>query len=212
MNPETSQKPIKRQPIDWVVWSTWVILFVGLGISGLLIHRRSLGQIEVWVPVKDLSAYHLIVDTDVMKTTEAIASLPADVLSVNTSPVGVYTIQTVNSNHVLSLGNLAIPSDIQLTVDTIPVSIPATATMIFNGQIRSETVIDVWLVHSDNVAGNAKSELILQRAFVLDVQQVQNIEGDESYPYTVVLAVPTPDVGDLIAASSSGSLSFTIVH
>jgi len=197
--------------VDSAAWLVWIILFIAIGGIVFLMRQRSLSQVKVWIAVKDLPAYHPIVDSDIVKTTGIISSLPADVLSANTSPVGDYTIQTVNSGHVLSRGDLAIPSNHQLTVDTVPVSVPATATMIFNGQIRSESVIGVWLVHSFNVSRNAKSKLILQRAFVLDVQQVQNVARNESYPYIVVLAVPIADEDELIAASTSGSLNFTII-
>lgn len=211
MNSETSQNLAKRRPIDWMTWSTRTILFVVIGICGFLIHQNSLSQIEVWVPVIDLPAYHLIVDSDVLKTSETSSSVSADVLSTDTSPVGSYTIQTVKQGHVLSQSNLYIPIDSQLTVNTIPISIPATAPMTFNGQLRSGAVVDVWIVRNLYATGSARSELILQGVLVLDVQQVENVAGNKNYPYIAVLAVPKADADELIAASTSNSLVFTIV-
>ncbi len=211
MNQITSKSSVRKRPIDWLTWAFWTILFIGLGICGFLIYQHNTTQIEVWVPIIDLPVYHKIVDSDVIISTKIISSLPSDVLRVNTSPVGNYTIQSVFNNHALSQSDLALANVNQLTKDTIPVILPATSIMTLNGQLRSGTIIDVWIVRHLNSKGSFKSEIMVHSALVLDVQQIENEAETKSRSYFIVLAVPPTYAGKLITASEFNQLVFTIV-
>ena len=183
MNPQTSQQVVKGRPVDWIAWSLWIIIFIAIGVCGFLIYRKSLAQTEVWIPVKDLPAYHLVVDFDVAKTTRPISDLPVEAISANISPVGAFTIRSVSNDHVLSWGDIVLPANLQLTTNTVALSIPATGAMTFGGQLTSGDIITIWKTYKNSTT--AASDLLLDRVLVLDVLLVSPVPTDntETFPY-----------------------------
>jgi Flp pilus assembly protein CpaB len=180
-------------------------------MSTYAIRQRGLGQAVVWVATKDLPAYHLITDTEVMTTTVTISDLPEDAISAGTSPFDHYTREPVWVNQVVQQSDLVTPNDPALTLDTVPVSIPATAAMTFNGKLSSGTVVTVWAVFPTDDPGVNKTELLLRRVLVLDVQQAQSGGETGNHPYVVILAVPIRHQGEVLAAAASGMLTLTLV-
>lgn len=208
-----SEKPVqarKHRPIDWTAWSIWIILFAGIGIIGFFIYRRSSSQIEVWVPIKDLPAYHLIVDSDVVKTARVISDLPVEALSANVSPVGAFTIRSVAGDDVLSRGDIVLPASLQLTTNTAAISIPATEAMVFGGRLASGDIIMLWEVPNNSTTSAAN--LLSDQVLVLDVLPVLSAPTDntEKFPYAVILAVPVDRQADILSSAARGSLVFTL--
>lgn len=210
MNPQTSQQTAKGRPVDWIAWSLWSILFVVVVVSGFLTYRKNLAQTGVWLPAKDLPAYHFIIDSDIAKTTRSISDLPVDAISSNISPVGGFTIRSVSSGHVLLRGDIVLPANLQLTTNTVALSIPATAAMTLNGRLASGDVISLWEVSYDGTTSIAK--LILDQVLVLDVSAVTPapIDNSEVFPYVVILAVPVDRQSDILSSAAKGLLVFTL--
>ncbi len=200
-----------RRPTDISAWLIWLIVFIAVGSMSFLMYKRQSGQIEVWMATKDLTAYHLVVNSDVVKTTWAISDLPVEALSANTSPVGGYTLQSIESGRALVRNDVAIPVDSQITASTIPLVLPATEMMTYNRQLRSGAIVDIWLVRPFRAGSSKKSDLILQHVWVIDVQQIEGPIGNNDYPYSIVLAVPQAYADKLITDSTPGSLVITMV-
>lgn len=167
-------------------------------------------KIEVWVPVKDLPAYHLIVDFDVVKTARAISDLPAETLSENVSPVGAFTVRSINSEHAFSRSDVVLPTNVQLTTNTAAISIPATEAMTFGGRLTSGDIITLW--ETSNNSTTSTANLLLDQVLVLDVLAVSPIPTDntEVFPYVVVLAVPVDRQADILSSAAKEALVFTL--
>ena len=208
MNSKAAPKFSKTRPVDWAVWVIWIILFVGIGVSTYMIRKRGLDQTIAWVALQDLPTYHLITDTDVMTTTITLSDLPDDALSVENSPSNYYTFMPIKANQVLKRGDLVATNDQALTLDTVPLSIPATAAATFNGQLTSGSLVTVWAIYPADKSGINKTELLLQRVLVLDVLKTEN---SRIQPYVVILAVPVDRQAIVWEAASSGSLYFALV-
>lgn len=211
MNSAVSPKLAKKRPIDRAAWIVWIVLFVGIGLGAYAIRQLGSSQAVAWVAAKDLPAYHLILDTEVISTTVALSSLPQNALSVDTSPFGTYTRKPLSANQVLQQAGLVIPNDPALTLDTAPVSIPASAAMTFNGELSSGTLVTVWAVFPTDDPGVNRTELLFPQALVLDVGQIEQGEDTQTRPYVVILAVPISHQLEVLAAAASGSLTFTLV-
>lgn len=212
MTSPTSQQAIKRRPVDWVALSLWAILFVAIGIFGFLIYRKSLTQLEVWILVKDLPAYHLVVDSDVTKTTQSISGLPVDTISPNISPAGAFTIRSVRNGFALSQDDIVLPANLQLTTNTVALSIPATEAMTFGGRLTSGDVIMLW--EASNNSSTSTANLLLDQVLVLDVLAVTPAPTDndntEVFPYVIILAVPLDRQADILSFVATRSLVFTL--
>jgi hypothetical protein len=196
--------------MDWASWLIWLVLFVGIGISAYVIRQRGSVQINIWVLSHDLPAYHLITETDVATTTVALADLPADALSVGISPLSYYTHKPMKTSRVLRQGDLVASNDPALTLDTVPISIPATAAMTFNGHLSSGMVVTVWAIFPSDDPVINRTELLLRHALVLDVELAQTRGKTENSSFVVILAIPQDHQAEILADSASGSLSFTL--
>jgi hypothetical protein len=92
-------------------------------------------------------------------------------------------------------------------VDTIVVSIPATAAMTYNRQLAPGAIVTVW-----TITDTGKAEPLLDEVLVLDVQTVegQSETEDNTLPYVIILAVPSPKRAELITAVAANSLILTL--
>jgi Flp pilus assembly protein CpaB len=191
-----------------------LILIAVLGISAYLISQRRLPTTLAWKPTHDLPIYHLITDTDVMTTTVTLSSLSKDALPAQTSPVGLYTRQSVTANAVLRSSYLVGSSDLTLTHDTVPVPISATAAMALSGQLKPGTVVALWSISPPDQANPITVQPLFQRILVLDVQQNTLDAGEKeqasSEPFVIVLAVPPNHQADVLAAAASHQLALTL--
>jgi Flp pilus assembly protein CpaB len=211
VNSAISPQPARKRPIDRVAWIVWIVLFVGISLGAYALRQLGSSQAVVWVAAKDLPAYHLIVDTEVISTTVTSSALPGDALSVDTSPLGIYTRKPISANQVLQHAGLIIPNDPALTLDTAPVSIPASAAMTFNRELSSGTLVTVWAVFPTEDPGVNRTELLFPQVLVLDVGPIEPGEDAQTHPYVVILAVPVSHQAEVLAAAASGSLTFTLV-
>jgi hypothetical protein len=212
MNPKASKKSVKRRPVDWAAWSIWSVLFLVLGVCSFLIYRHSLSWFEVWVPVKDLPAYHLIIDSEVMKATKVLSSLSADVISGNKSPVDQYTRRAVSTDVILSRSDVVFSDDPQLVTNTTPISIPATEAMTFSNRLTSGEIVVLWQIPAVTATNNATPQLLIDRVLVLDVLPASSAPAEDAknFQYIVILAVPIDHQTEVLSAVAKGSLVFTL--
>lgn len=205
-SPDTAVEP-QKQPIDWTSWLIWLSLAVIIGVSAYAISRRQPATTTVWVPIRDLPTYHLIMAADVTTKTTKTSEEPKDVVSTSASLALRYTLQPLLAGRTIQESQLVPVTDTALISDTMPVSIPATAAMAFNGQLAPGAIVTVW-----TVTDTGKAEPLLAEALVLDVQKVegQSETEDNTLPYVIVLAVPSPKQAELITAVASDSLILTL--
>lgn len=160
----------------------------------------------LYVPRKDLPAYHLISASDLMTTTLPTTALPSKSLQQESDLLGRYTIQSLSSEKPVTEVQLVPAVDEKYVLDTTAVSIPATAAMAYNGRLAAGAIVTVWSVTD---AGQAQP--LLEEALVLDVQKAegQGESEEKAFPYVVILAVPKPKQAELLTAVATGSLMLT---
>jgi len=203
---DTAVEP-QKQPIDRASWLIWLSLAVIIGVSAYAISRRQPATTTVWVPIRDLPAYHLIMAADVTTKTIKTSEEPKTVVPASTSLALRYTLQPLPAGRTIQESQLVPVTDTALISDTMPVSIPATAAMTYNSQLASGAIVTIW-----TVTDTGKAEPLLAEALVLDVQQVNGqseMEGN-ILPYVIVLAVPSPKQAELITTVASDSLILTL--
>lgn len=195
------------QPLDWQKWLVTLLILV-LAAAGTF-YLRSLEQsvTTLYVPKMDLPAYHLVTATDLMVTTLPSADLPSGVLPQEAELVGRYTRQSLTAEKAVTEAQLGPMVDEKYVMDTVVVSIPATAAMTYNSQLAPGAIVTVW-----TVTDTGKAEPLLIEVLVLDVQKVEAQSQTEKYtwPYVIVLAVPLPKQAELITAVATDSLILTL--
>ncbi|HIP71205.1 MAG TPA: hypothetical protein EYH05_07395 [Anaerolineae bacterium] len=162
----------------------------------------------LYVPEVDLPAYHLIAAADLMTATLPTADFTSKPLLQEADLVGRYTSQPLTAEKPVAAEQLVPAVDEKYVLDTTAVSIPATAAMVYNGQLASGAIITVW-----KVTDTGQAEPLLNEALVLDVPKVegQSESEENTFPYVVVLAVPRPKQAELLTAVATGSLTLTLV-
>ena len=191
-------------------WQKWLVALavLALTLSGGL-YLRSLDQpmTTLYVPEIDFPAYYLITAADLMTATLPTAVLPSKSLLQESDLVGRYTMQPLSSEKPVTEAQLVPVVDEKYVMDTAAVSIPASATSVYNGRLTSGAIVTVW-----SVTGSRQAEPLLDEALVLDVQKVeeQNEAEGNTNPYVVVLAVPRPKQAELLMAVATGSLMLTL--
>ena len=204
----------KKRPMDWTAIVAWLLLIVVIGASAYGISLRRPGTTTVWVSTRDLPVYHLINDSDVATTTVALSDLSADFIPAGVSPIAYYTCQSLVAGKAIRLSQLVFPTDTALARGTVPVSIPATQAMAFNGQLSPGAVITIWSMARSGESSPYTAQPLLQRVLVLDVQRVVPEPGKEQEasnpPYVIILAIPIDRQADVLAASARGSLALTL--
>lgn len=209
-NPENNQLASHHinRLFDWQKWlvTLFVLLIAAGGSFYLGWHGTSTKN--VFVPGRDLPAYHLIQGADLISKHVHAADLSGDSLTTEGELVGRYTLISLNAGQVVTKPQVLSSPSADLVSDTTAVSVPASAAATFNGQLSSGTIVTVWVISNDS--GGSRTELLLQRALVLDVQQIHAGADIASNPYVVTLAVPNGLQAKVLAASVSGSLSFTL--
>lgn len=196
------------RPFDWQKWLlALVVLVLALGGAFYLFWLKQ-PVMTLYIPRKDLPAYHLISASDLMTTTLPTAALPSKSLLQESDLVGRYTIQSLSSEKPVSGEQLVPFVDEKYVLDTTAISIPATAGMTYNGRLTAGTIVTVW-----TVTDTGQAQPLQDEALVLDVQkvEVQSESEENAFPYVVVLAVPRPKQAELLTAVSTGSLTLTLV-
>ena len=194
---------------DWQKWLVTLFILLVAAAGSFYLWLHSVNTKSVYVPGHDLPAYHLIQSTDLISKPLPTADLSSDSLIAEENLIGCYTLVPLGSGEVVTKPQVLSSPLADLVSDTTAVSVPATAATTFNGQLSSGTVVTIWVISADSVS--SKTEPLLQRALVLDVQQVHAGTDIASHPYIVTLAVPNNLQAEVLAASVSGSLSFTLV-
>ncbi len=194
----------------WLDWQRWLLTLVVLALSlGGAFYLYSLEQpvTTLYVPEADLPAYHLIAATDLMTTTLPTAVLASKSPLQETGLVGRYTIQPLTAEKPVAAAQLVPVVDEKYVPDTTAVAIPATAAMVYNGQLASGAIVTVW-----TVTDTEQAKPLLGEVLVLDVQKVagQSDTEEKAFPYIVVLAVPRPKQAELLTAVATGSLMLTL--
>jgi Flp pilus assembly protein CpaB len=195
------------RPLDWQ--KCLVTLLILVIAAGGAFYLRSLEQsvTTLYIPKADLPAYHLITATDLMTTTLLTADLPSGFLPQEAELVGRYTRQPLTAEKPVTEAQLVPKVDEKYVVDTMVVSIPATAAMTYNSQLAPGAIVTVW-----TVIDTGRAEPLLAEALVLDVQKVegQSETEDNTLPYVIVLAVPSPKQAELVMAVAANSLILTL--
>lgn len=176
----------------------------------------------LYVPNRDLPAYHLITEKDLTTTTISVADLPKQKSYTDQDLLHHYTrealtaYQVITHTQVISSSNMSLldSANTPLT-DTIPLSIPATAAMAFNGQLAAGAVVTVWSDPLTDTDSNCKDnkKCLAEHALVLDVQKAEAANNTEAnrYPYVIMLAIPKAEPLKVMAAARSGTLDITLV-
>lgn len=193
-----------KRLFDWQKWLVILIILLTAIFGALYLRQGSKLTKSIHVPKFDLPAYHLIRDSDLIAKNLPVEHLNDKVLIAKEDLINYYTLKTLKSGEVVTKSDIISISSSDLMSYTIAVSIPATAAMTFNGQLTSKTVVSVWSVTRRN------ADLLLPSVLVLDVKQVQAGANTSDNTYVIVLAVPEDHVAEILAASGSGSLSFTL--
>ncbi len=128
---------------DWQKFLV-VLVVVTLAIGGAF-YLLSLEQPEttLYVPIKDLPAYYLLDATDLMTMTLPTTVLPSDPLTQEPDLVGRYTNQPLTAESPVVATQLVPAVDEKYVMNTTAVSIPATAAMIYNGQLISGDIVTI---------------------------------------------------------------------
>lgn len=199
-----------NRPFDWQKWLVTTLVLAAATVGSLYLQQTGKDTKNIYVPNHDLPAYHLIQETDLITKTLSVVDLSEDVLIAKEDMIDHYTLEMLGSDEVVIKSQvISIPS-LDLVKDTTAIPIPATAAMIFNGKLSSGTVVTVWAIYPTNEPGVSKTELLLQRVLVLDVQKTESGVETESHPYVAILAVPIDRQAKVITAAYSGSLTFTL--
>jgi Flp pilus assembly protein CpaB len=182
-----------------------VLLFAATGSWHLL--QRSKDTKIVYVPARNLPAYYLIQETDLITKTLPLEDLSEGVLTLKDDLINHYTLETLMLNEVVSKSKVITPPSLDLIQNTTAVSVPATAAATFNGQLTSGSIVTAWASYPTNKPAINKAEIILQRVLVLDVQKT---EDSRNHPYIVILAVPINKQVEVLGAAASGPITFTL--
>lgn len=197
---------INQRPIDWAAWIIWIGLMIVIGGSGYVISRRPNSTVTVWLPLRDLPAYHLISATDIVQATVSTREAGGDAYPEGQPVVGNYTGQSIKSGQAIQRSNVIVSSDPTLTQNTVAVSIPVSPGSIFNGNLESGSKVTVWSVEADN----NKTTILLQQALVLDIQKTENLPKDSDLAFVLVIAVPEDKQGDILSAAARHALGLSL--
>lgn len=192
-------------------WQKLLIVFLVLLVAAAgswYLLQRSKDEEITYVPARNLPAYFLIQETDLITKTLPVVDLSEGVITLKDDLIDHYTLVTLMPDEVVSKSEVFTSPSLDLVQNTTAVSVPATAAATFNGQLTSGSIVTVWATHPTNKPGINKTELLLQRILVLDVQKT---EKKQNQPYIVILAVPIDHQDKVIAAASFGLLYFTLV-
>ncbi len=118
----------------------------------------------LYVPEADLPAYRLIDATDLMTITLPTAVLPSKPLLQETDLVSHYTSQPLTAEKPVSVAQLVPAVDEKYVPDTTAVAIPATAAMVYNGQLASGAIVTVWTVSDTGQAKPLLGEVLVLAA------------------------------------------------
>lgn len=184
----------------------WLAIIVMLAISlggAYYLSSREQPETTLYVPQGDFPAYSLLTTTDLTTTTLPSSEVPAEALLQEMDLANRYSRLPLPAGKTVIETQMVPAVDEQYVLDTAVVSIPATAAMVYNGQLVSGEMVTVWAVTE-----TGQVEPLLNEALVLDVQQVeeQNEAEGNAYPYVVVLAVPESQQEALLTAVANGFL------
>jgi hypothetical protein len=197
----------QKRPSDQAIWFIWLFLALVGGVLAYTMSQRQPATATVWVPVKDLPAYHLIIATDVITKTVTVSAAASKHVPVSATLDLRYTQQPLFVGQAIQENHLVPAVSSTLASGTVPVSLPATSAMVFNGRLTSGVIVTVW-----QIADAGKAESLLDKALVLNVQKVEDQGKSEeyAYPYVIVLAVPQSIQVELLTAVTNHTIWFTI--
>lgn len=195
-----------RWLIDWqkLIVVGLIILLAGAGV--LWLNANQTIQ-SLTVPTQNLPAYYLLSAADVTTKVVKNAEIPKDALPVSALAASRYTNQPLASGQTIQESHLLPMTNSALVSDTVPVSIPATPALAFNGQLAPGAMVTVWAI-----TDSGQAEPLIDELLVLDVQKVDG-QGEtvgNLSPYVIVLAVPRPKQAEVLTAAATGSLSLTL--
>ncbi len=204
---DNGQETRQKRPIDRSSGFIWLFLAVIIGAGAYIIGQRPPATTTVWTPVRDLPVYHLITAADVITKTVPVSAAPEKPVSASVAPDLRYAQQPLTAGQAIQESQIVPVSSQTLISDTVPVSLPATPAMAFNGRLAPGAIVTVW-----TVTDTGQAQPLLDEALVLDVQKVEmQSESDENaFPYVVVLAVPRPKQAELLTTIATGSLMLTL--
>ena len=208
-SPPPPVAPTKR-PRDWIKGLIRLFLLIAIiGCAGAIYLQQP--ATTVWLAAHDLPAYHLIKSSDLMTKTVTLTTATEEAIPDTFSLVAYYTHQPVKKEKIILKSHLVPTDKTALTVNTVPVPIPATAAMAFNGQLAPGAVVTLWSSLL-NKTGPGKAEPLLPQALVLDVQKADPPKPTESksLPYVIVLAIPVDQQADVITAARFAALSLVL--
>lgn len=189
--------------VDRAKWLIALILIALTAAGALYLAVRS-DEKEVWVPAADLPPYQLIKTADLVVKRIDLDTVPPGSVTSQDKLLGRYPLQPLSAGAFVASSTVVEPADPQLLAGTIPVPLPATAAMTYNGKMVPGTAVAVWTVSAEGEVAS-----VLEKALVLDVQQVEGAKETEP-PYVVVLSVPAGTAADLLSAAGSNSLTLTL--
>lgn len=196
--------------VDWLKYSILICIGLIAVIGSVTLVNRGKQTQSVYVPNRDLPAYYLVEETDVVSTTLPLSELGPGILTSKDEIVGRYSLSALEANVAIPKPRMMSIRDSGLVNSTTALPIPSTDAMAFGGHLSAGAVVSVWCVYPTDEPQTRLPKLVLQEALVLDVQKVEDGVGDRRYPYIIFLAVPVSRQSDVIAAVNMDSVVITL--
>jgi Flp pilus assembly protein CpaB len=128
-------------------WGVLVVALLGvLGVVYLLVSAQST-HVTVFVPLRDLPAYHLIQREDLVEMSVRSATLSTESRRSASDIVDRYSLGTLVARQPVSQEQLSPPFDRERLAGTVEIAIAATTASSLGGAVRSGDTVDVLLAH-----------------------------------------------------------------
>jgi hypothetical protein len=120
---------------------TPIILLVGIIVAVFLWWRQD--SVSVFVPARELNAYHYIQHDDLVPLKFSSREVPTDALRVPNQIVGRYTLVSLPASSLIQSKQLHAVPDSKLIEGRVIVAMVATPAMILGGSLKAGDVVDI---------------------------------------------------------------------
>lgn len=190
-----------KMPKALISPSHWLrLIIVVFGIIGALYlwiaNRQS--QVFIYVPARDLPAYHQIQQADLIRWRYPERDLPQGAFMNESDIIGRYTLDTVPRFKPMTEIQLGPFVNADSISNTIPIAIEEGISLVMSEQLRPGSTITIW----DNGVS------ILEGILILNLEG--NKTNDNISDYIIVLAIPTDQVPQILVGLENETLAITL--
>lgn len=172
--------------------SHWLaIVAIPMGIIGALylFWQEGKTRVDVYVPARELPAYHQIQPSDLRPKLYASRSIPSGTLRASQEIVGRYTLTQLPKEKSLADSQLGVKVNPTCLTDTIAVSLPATPAMTFGGNLKAGDTVSITFVSTPATKESVlPPSALFSDILVLDVKAVS--QANTSFTSVIVIALP----------------------